>query len=83
MNNGLERLGRFSLAALIAAPLVVAVLVCAVIEGLLSVAWAVRHPTRWMEDRYAAAAVNWIANNQRLNRIADAWEGLIRKILKM
>lgn len=83
MSNGLERLGRFSLAAIVAAPLVFVVFILMVISGLLSFAWIVRHPTRMMDDGYCDAFGNWLIDLPWVNRLANSWEGLVRKILKM
>lgn len=32
-------------------------------QGVLMVAWMIRHPTRWLDDGYSTIAVAWIARH--------------------
>lgn len=33
------------------------------VQGVLMVAWMIRHPTRWLDDGYSEAAVDWVEKN--------------------
>lgn len=33
------------------------------VQGVLMVAWMIRHPTRWLDDGYSDAAVDWVEKN--------------------
>lgn len=33
------------------------------VQGVLMVAWMIRHPTLWPDDGYSVAAADWVAKN--------------------
>lgn len=33
------------------------------VQGVLMVAWMIRHPSRWLENGYSEAAVDWVEQN--------------------
>lgn len=33
------------------------------VQGVLMVAWMIRHPTKWLDDGYSTIAVAWIARH--------------------
>lgn len=33
------------------------------VQGVLMVAWMIRHPTRWLEDGYSEVFVDWVEKN--------------------
>lgn len=82
----MSKLWRWPLAFVLMVPVVVVVLFCAWLGGMLSIAWAIRHPRRILDDLYNEKISDWVVykpDDYWLWVAAQWYEELIRKILKM